>query len=141
MPRPLKPRWLQRHHSGGYFGPQPGLGPHQAGPGSYELTLDELEALRLADAEGMHQGEAASLMNVSRQTFGRIITAARGKVARALVQGRGIYIRGGEVRIGDHNRGRHHGPPQANNQNPGTGTGGPHGYGHGRGPGKGKGTR
>lgn len=143
MPRPIKPRWLQRCQSNGYFGPLSGPGSNRAREEAYELTLDELEALRLADAEGMHQAEAASLMNVSRQTFGRIITAARGKVARALVQGRGIHIRGGEVRIGEHHRGRHHGPPHGNNPGPKTGpkdgAGGFHGHGHGKGPGKRKG--
>lgn len=138
MPRPLKPRWLQGYHNHGYFGPPSETGSQRAGEAAYELTLDELEALRLADAEGMHQAEAAQLMNVSRQTFGRIITAARGKVARALVQGRGLHIRGGEVRVGAHQRGRHHGPPHGNNQGPRGGMddfrGGGHGKGHGKGP-------
>lgn len=51
------------------------------------LALDEYEAIRLADFEGLYQEEAARRMGVSRQTFGRTIEAARGKVARALVQG------------------------------------------------------
>jgi predicted DNA-binding protein (UPF0251 family) len=135
MPRPLKPRWLQRYHNHCYFGPLSEAGPQQVENPAYDLTLDELEALRLADAEGMHQAEAAQLMNVSRQTFGRIITAARGKVARALVQGRGIHIRGGEVRIGQHHRGRQHGPPHGNKQDF---RGGMDGF-CGRGPGKGHG--
>ncbi len=51
------------------------------------LALDEYEALRLADFEGLYQEQAAGRMGVSRQTFGRTIAAARRKVARALVQG------------------------------------------------------
>jgi len=60
------------------------------------LTIDELEALRLADLEGMYQEDAAAKMKVSRQTFGRIITAARKKVAEVLVQGKALRIEGGE---------------------------------------------
>jgi len=51
------------------------------------LALDEYEAIRLADFEGLYQEQAAERMGVSRQTFGRTIEAARRKVAQALVQG------------------------------------------------------
>jgi len=61
------------------------------------LTLDELEALRLADLEGLYQEEAAKRMNVSRQTFGRIIEEAHRKVADAIVNGKAIRIAGGSV--------------------------------------------
>lgn len=61
------------------------------------LTLDELEALRLADLEGLYQEEAARRMNVSRPTFGRIVESARSKVARALVNGQALRIEGGPV--------------------------------------------
>lgn len=63
------------------------------------LTLDELEALRLADLEGYYQEEAAERMNVSRQTFGRIIESARRKTARALVESRILKIEGGNCRV------------------------------------------
>lgn len=51
------------------------------------LSLEEYEAIRLADHEGLYQEEAARRMGVSRQTFGRTIEKARAKVARALVLG------------------------------------------------------
>lgn len=51
------------------------------------LSLDEYEAIRLADFEGLYQEQAAGRMGVSRQTFGRTIEAARRKIARALVLG------------------------------------------------------
>lgn len=51
------------------------------------LKPDEFEAIRLADGLGLYHQDAADRMGVSRQTFGRIIAAARGKVARALVEG------------------------------------------------------
>ena len=63
------------------------------------LTMDELEALRLADLEGLYQQEAACRMGVSRQTFGRIVTAARGKVARVLVEGLALKIDGGKIEL------------------------------------------
>jgi len=63
------------------------------------LTLDEYESLRLADLEGLYQEQAASRMNVSRQTFGRIIEAARRKVADVLVNGKTLRIEGGPVSI------------------------------------------
>jgi len=63
------------------------------------LTVDELEALRLADLEGLYQEEAAGRMNVSRQTFGRIVEAAHKKVADALVNGKALSIEGGPVEV------------------------------------------
>jgi predicted DNA-binding protein (UPF0251 family) len=61
------------------------------------LTLDEYEAIRLADFEGLYQEQGASRMNISRQTFGRIIEAARRKVADTLVNGKVLRIEGGSV--------------------------------------------
>jgi len=74
--------------------------PEGAKPSSFEevhLTLDEYEAIRLADLEGLYQEQAASRMNISRQTFGRIIEAARRKVADVLVNGKILKIEGGSV--------------------------------------------
>lgn len=51
------------------------------------LSLEEYEAIRLADHEGLYQEDAAARMGVSRQTFGRAVAQARAKVARALVLG------------------------------------------------------
>jgi len=62
------------------------------------LTVDELEAIRLADMEGLHQAVAALKMNVSRPTFGRILEAGHKKVAEALVDGKQLCIRGGVIR-------------------------------------------
>jgi uncharacterized protein len=63
------------------------------------LSIDELEAVRLADLEGLYQERAAEMMNVSRQTFGRIIESAHKKVAEALIQGKALKIEGGEFEI------------------------------------------
>jgi predicted DNA-binding protein (UPF0251 family)/predicted Fe-Mo cluster-binding NifX family protein len=63
------------------------------------LTLDEAEALRLADLEGLYQQAAAQHMGVSRQTFGRIIESARRKTADALLNGKRLRIEGGVVEV------------------------------------------
>ena len=63
------------------------------------LTVDELEALRLADLDGLYQEQAAEKMKVSRQTFGRIIESAHKKVAEALVKGKALKIEGGEFEM------------------------------------------
>ncbi|MDQ7842071.1 MAG: DUF134 domain-containing protein [bacterium] len=62
------------------------------------LTLDEIEALRLADLEGLYQEQAAQEMSVSRATFARIVESARRKVADALVHGKALRIEGGNIK-------------------------------------------
>ena len=64
------------------------------------LTVDELEAVRLADLEGLYQEAAAEKMRISRQTFGRILESAHKKIADALVNGKALSIQGGEFRLG-----------------------------------------
>jgi uncharacterized protein len=61
------------------------------------VTLDEFEAIRLADREGLRQDEAATEMQISRPTFGRVLESAHRKVAAALVEGRALRIEGGAV--------------------------------------------
>ena len=65
------------------------------------LTLDEFEALRLADLNGLYHEQAAASMNVSRQTFGRIIDTARRKTAEALILGKALRIEGGKVEMSE----------------------------------------
>ena len=64
------------------------------------LTMDEFEALRLADLECHSQEQAARKMDISRATFGRIVESGRSKVARALVHGRRLEISGGAFMYG-----------------------------------------
>jgi predicted DNA-binding protein (UPF0251 family) len=59
------------------------------------LPVEGLEALRLSDLEKLDHESAAAQMNVSRQTFGRVLAEARGTVAEALVMGKRIRIHGG----------------------------------------------
>lgn len=63
------------------------------------LTVDEFEAIRLADLEGLYQADAAEKMNISRQTLGRILESAHKKIADALVHGKALLIQGGRIQI------------------------------------------
>jgi uncharacterized protein len=64
-----------------------------------ELTVDEVEALRLVDLEGLSHEEAAARLGVSRQTVGRVLDAARRKVADTLVNGKALVIGGGAYKV------------------------------------------
>lgn len=63
------------------------------------LTLDEFEAVRLADLDGLKQIEAARKLRISRPTFSRIISSARNKIADGLVNIKVIRIEGGCCKI------------------------------------------
>ena len=93
MPRPRKLRLVQGGPMSNVFKPK-GI------PGSdleeVIISLEGFEAIRLIDFEKMDQGAAAERMNVSRQTFGRILSNARGLIAEALVKGKMIRIHGGD---------------------------------------------
>ncbi len=61
------------------------------------LALDEYEAIRLADYEGLDHADSAAQMEISRSTFSRLVERARQKVARFLIEGHRLQINGGEV--------------------------------------------
>lgn len=72
--------------------------PFDAKRGGYEeniLKIEEAEAIRLKDLERLDQEECAARMEISRQTFQRILHNARRKVADSLVNGKAIRIEGG----------------------------------------------
>ena len=56
------------------------------------LSMDELEAIRLADYEGLYHEDAAVRMKISRQTFGRILYEAHKRVAECLIKGKALKI-------------------------------------------------
>jgi len=89
MPRPRKRRSIQVDPNVTYFKPRavPMNELEQV-----TLKLEEVEALRLKDLDGLNQEESAKQMNVSIATFQRILYAAHKKVAEALVQGKAIAI-------------------------------------------------
>jgi predicted DNA-binding protein (UPF0251 family) len=59
------------------------------------VSVEEAEAIRLKDLEGLDQEEGAQKMNVSRPTFQRVLSSARAKIADALLNGKAIRIEGG----------------------------------------------
>jgi uncharacterized protein len=61
------------------------------------LGIDELEALRLADLEGLYQEAAAERMGISRPTFARVLNRARATVIDALVNEKLLLVAGGSV--------------------------------------------
>lgn len=61
------------------------------------VLLEEYEALRLSDYDGLNHHQASVMMGVSRPTFTRIYAAALQKIATAFVEGRQIAIEGGKV--------------------------------------------
>jgi uncharacterized protein len=101
--KPGKPTTMSRPHKCRLIASEPPVSAFKpAGvPGrdleSIELGLDELEALRLADLEGLYYEAAAERMGISRQTFGRLIECARHKVACALFQSKMLVFRGGPI--------------------------------------------
>lgn len=66
------------------------------------IFLDEFEAIKLLDYENLNQVKVAAIMNISRPTLTRIYDRARKKIALALVEGKNIEIRGGDVYTEDH---------------------------------------
>ncbi len=96
MPRPITPREIENPSLINWFKP---AGVPLRELEEVVLMLDEVEALRLADAEGLYQEQVAEQMKVSRPTVGRILASARKKVAEALVQGKAIRMEGGSVNI------------------------------------------
>ena len=69
-------------------------------PDEVELRVEHFEAIKLADYQGYDQTAAAKLMGVSRPTFGRSLREARKIMASALVEGKIIHIRMGDVQVG-----------------------------------------
>ena len=63
------------------------------------LPIEEAEALRLKDIEGLEQKDCAQKMRVSRPTFARILLSARRKTADALLNGKAIRIEGGNYEM------------------------------------------
>jgi predicted DNA-binding protein (UPF0251 family) len=63
------------------------------------MSLDEFEAMRLADLGGLHQEQAAAEMGISRPTFSRVVESAHRKVADALAHGKALRIEGGPVQL------------------------------------------
>ncbi len=98
MPRPRKCRRVGREPIHTFYKPQ---GVPLEGLTGVNLSVEGLEAIRLADADNMDHFEAAERMGVSRPTFSRVLAEARRIVARALSNGWAIHIDGGSYEVVD----------------------------------------
>lgn len=124
MPRPRHCRRVGHLPLANYYKPR---GIPLAVLQHVNLTVDELEAIRLADLQGLYQQHAAEKMNISRQTFGRILESAHKKIADALVNGKALSIEGGPIELDV--------PPEMISEPPHRFHRGRHGRGRGRGRG------
>jgi predicted DNA-binding protein (UPF0251 family) len=94
--RPKKTRWVKCDPSERCFKPQT---KSKLGSEGIVLSLDELEVVRLLDYEGLSQLQAAKEMRVHRSTISRIVTSARNKIAKALVEIKTLKIEGGCCKV------------------------------------------
>jgi predicted DNA-binding protein (UPF0251 family) len=97
MGRPRKCRWVETEPGVTFFKPR---GIPLRSLEQTVITVDELEAMRLADFLEMTQEEVAQKMQVSRPTVTRMLARAHRTVADALVHGKAICIEGGDYRLG-----------------------------------------
>ena len=92
MPRPRKFRRILEEPQTRCFKPE----NEKIGPSNpIEITLDEFESIRLKDYHDIQQKKSAEIMGISQPTFHRILTSARKKIAKALIDGNTIKIIGG----------------------------------------------
>ena len=89
MARPKKCRCVQSRPNVIYFKPR---GVPLSDLEEIAISIDEFEAIRLADFEGFYHEESAVKMEISRPTFGRILNEAHRKVAESLVKGMALRI-------------------------------------------------
>lgn len=94
MPRPKRERKMHVPPSMNGFRP---FGIPIKTVDAVKLLFEEYETLKLADYKNLTQEEAAMAMNVSRPTFTRIYNNARKKIAEAFIEGKAIFIQGGNV--------------------------------------------
>lgn len=98
MARPMKWRKVCSLPESSKFGPL----DSPADANDYvKMTVDEYETIRLIDLEGFTQEECSKKMNVARTTIQGIYVEARRKIAESLVNGKVLFIRGGEYRLCD----------------------------------------
>ena len=90
MPRPVRCRRIGQLPVYRSFSPD-----DTAATENVLMTVDEFEAFRLLDHEGLTQEACASRMNIARTTVTAIYDSARKKIADALVNGKRLLISGG----------------------------------------------
>jgi len=100
VPRPPKCRRVEFEPQVTYFKP---AGIPKQNLEELILSVEEIEAIRLKDSEGLEQEECAESMRVSRATFQRILSGARSKLAEAIIEGKAIKVEGGNYHIANSN--------------------------------------
>ncbi|WP_331275574.1 DUF134 domain-containing protein [Peptostreptococcus equinus] len=98
MPRPIKWRNVCSLPKISTFGP---IDLRIGDNNTVNLTIDEYESIRLIDFEGFNQERCAKQMKVARTTVQGIYNNARKKIAKAIIEGKLLFIDGGEYRICD----------------------------------------
>jgi uncharacterized protein len=96
MTRPKKCRRIQEMPATTYFKPA-GIPLRQLA--EVILSVEETEALRLKDIDGLDQAAGGEQMNISRPTFQRVLNSARRKLADAVLNGKAIHIEGGDYEL------------------------------------------
>jgi len=105
MPRNKKPRYCREFGGFDLFKPS-GIPLSQLE--LVEIDLDELEAMRLCDLEGLHQEQAAEAMKVSRGTVQRLLQSGRTKLLDVIFHGKALVVRECDhVFIHSRGQGRH----------------------------------
>jgi predicted DNA-binding protein (UPF0251 family) len=96
MSRPRKYRRVEHVPDITYFKP---AGTPLRELAEVRLSVEEAEAIRLKDLEGLEQEEGAKKMNISRPTFQRVLASARQKLADVILNGKAIRIEGGNFEM------------------------------------------
>ncbi len=99
MPRPPKCRRVEFLPDVTYFKP---AGIPLRNLEEVRLSVEEAEAIRLKDLDGLEQEQGAQRMNISRPTFQRVLASARQKIADALLHGKAVKIEGGNFAMAWH---------------------------------------
>ena len=89
MPRPRLYRRIEFNPNITYFKPH---GAPMSSLDVVELTIEEMEALRLKNIKDLDQVECAKSMKTSQSTFQRILSSAYKKISEALIKGKAIKI-------------------------------------------------
>ena len=98
MPRPVKCRRIASLPHTTYFKP---AGIPMRVLEEVRVTIEEAEAIRLKDLEGLEQEQCAQRMSISRPTYQRVLASARKKFADALLHGKAIRIDGGNFEMAE----------------------------------------
>ena len=98
MARPPKPRRVEYIPEVKFFKP---AGIPRRSLKEINLSMEEVEAIRLKDQEGLTQKKCSERMEISRPTFQRVLTSARRKIADALIEGMSIRFEGGDYKVAE----------------------------------------